>query len=216
MNDLVPSRTQNPRYMAQCDVVFFLSRASQFLDQSDMDLLARQLPGNGVKRMVLVACWTGPFQTMVLTASRWPRPRPTCPCRGGGPLVKWKSWLPSDRRGDSAIAAMLRTFKAPILASTFAHGFAVWEPAQWNSAMRHVHQELADCQRQLARLPLTPQDWQRIGNFARPAGGLPKRTPRQTGSAASSSATSCCPKPDASCSGGCKPWPMRQTAGPNG
>ena len=52
--------------MAHCDVVFFLSRASQFLDQSDMDLLARQLPGNGVKRMVLVAgSWMGPSLTMV-------------------------------------------------------------------------------------------------------------------------------------------------------
>ena len=31
MNDSVPSRTQKTReYMAQCDVVLFLSRASQF------------------------------------------------------------------------------------------------------------------------------------------------------------------------------------------
>ena len=55
MNDPVASRTQKTReYMQECDVVFFLSRASQFLDQSDMDLLTQQLPFSGVRRMALV------------------------------------------------------------------------------------------------------------------------------------------------------------------
>lgn len=171
MNDPVPSRTQKTReYMAQCDVVFFLSRASQFLDQSDMDLLARQLPGNGVKRMVLVggqldgAISDDGFDRKSLAdteanlSMRLGR-------RAAAEMEKLAAFR--DEGGDSAIAAMLRTLKTPILASTFAHGFAAWEPAQWSSAMRHVHQELADlASNSWHGYRFTPQDWPRIGNFA--------------------------------------------------
>ena len=52
MNDPVLSRTQKTKEeMARCDVVFFLSRSGQFLDQSDIHLLANQLPQSGVKRI---------------------------------------------------------------------------------------------------------------------------------------------------------------------
>ncbi len=50
------SRTEKTKEeMKRCDVVFFLSRASQFLDQSDIELLSSQLPQGGVQKMVLVA-----------------------------------------------------------------------------------------------------------------------------------------------------------------
>lgn len=56
MNDPVLSRTEKTKEeMKRCDVVFFLSRASQFLDQSDIELLSSQLPQGGVQKMVLVA-----------------------------------------------------------------------------------------------------------------------------------------------------------------
>ena len=56
MNDPVVSRTQRTKEeMANSDVVFFLSRASNFLDTSDINLLSNQLPEAGVKRLVLVA-----------------------------------------------------------------------------------------------------------------------------------------------------------------
>ena len=41
--------------MANSDVVFFLSRTSNFLDTSDTHLITSQLPEAGVKRLVLVA-----------------------------------------------------------------------------------------------------------------------------------------------------------------
>ena len=45
MNDPVLSRTQKTKEeMARCDVVFFLSRSGQFLDQSDIHLLANRYP----------------------------------------------------------------------------------------------------------------------------------------------------------------------------
>lgn len=56
LNDPIVSRTAKTReYVEYCDVVFFLSQASQFLDATDMDLLTRQLPQKGVDRMVLIA-----------------------------------------------------------------------------------------------------------------------------------------------------------------
>ena len=56
MNDPVVSRTQRTKEeMANSDVVFFLSRASNFLDASDIDLLGQQLPEAGIKRLILVA-----------------------------------------------------------------------------------------------------------------------------------------------------------------
>ena len=54
-NDPVISRgrvTQD--FIGQCDVVFFLSLSSQFLDQNDMELLAQNIPKKGVENIFLV------------------------------------------------------------------------------------------------------------------------------------------------------------------
>ena len=55
LNDPVISRTQRTRdFLALCDVVFFLSPATQFLDNNDVNLLKAQLPQKGVARLVLI------------------------------------------------------------------------------------------------------------------------------------------------------------------
>lgn len=55
LNDPVVSRTRQTRdFLALCDVVFFLSPASQFLDQIDVRLLKAQLPQKGVARLILI------------------------------------------------------------------------------------------------------------------------------------------------------------------
>lgn len=55
LNDPVISRTQKTRdFLGLCDVVFFLSPASQFLDQNDVNLLKAQLPQKGVAGLVLI------------------------------------------------------------------------------------------------------------------------------------------------------------------
>jgi len=54
-NDPIVSRgrvTQD--FIGQCDVVFFLSLSSQFLDQNDMELLAQNIPKKGVSNIFLV------------------------------------------------------------------------------------------------------------------------------------------------------------------
>jgi len=54
-NDPVVSRSRVTQdFIGQCDVVFFLSLSSQFLDQNDMELLAQNIPKKGVSNIFLV------------------------------------------------------------------------------------------------------------------------------------------------------------------
>lgn len=56
LNDAIASRTDKTReFMEKCDVVFFLSRSSQFLDATDMKLITAQLPQKGVENLILIS-----------------------------------------------------------------------------------------------------------------------------------------------------------------
>lgn len=56
MNDPIVSRGMKTReYLKECDAVFLLSPASQFLDMTDLDLLRCYLPGEGISSIELVA-----------------------------------------------------------------------------------------------------------------------------------------------------------------
>ena len=174
MNDPVASRTQKTReYMQECDVVFFLSRASQFLDQSDMELLTRQLPFSGVRRMALVG---GLLDGAVLDdgyhqpslAATLENLRRRLGERARTEIEKFARR--NDDMGEeyAARAAMLRKLAAPILASTFAHGFAAWPPERWSEAMRHTHGQITDLAASEWGQPqgLTKEQWLEIANFA--------------------------------------------------
>lgn len=53
--DPVISRSyKTKKFMELCDVVFFLSKSSSFLDSNDLELLTSHLPQKGVKRLVLL------------------------------------------------------------------------------------------------------------------------------------------------------------------
>ena len=56
LNDPVISRTiKTKELMKKADVVFFLSVCTQFIDKTDIELLTRQLPSEGVKKFVIIA-----------------------------------------------------------------------------------------------------------------------------------------------------------------
>lgn len=56
LNDPIISRTiRTKEFIEVCDVVFFLSQATSFLDKSDWVLLSTQLPQKGSKQLVLIA-----------------------------------------------------------------------------------------------------------------------------------------------------------------
>ena len=169
MNDPVMSRTQKTKdYMAGCDVVFFLSRRSQFLDQSDMDLLARQLPSKGVKRMVLVACqMDATLQDEGHNADSLAAFEQGMAQQLAKRTQREMSTFAEQREkaGHAEAAALLRGVRA-VPSSTFAHGYAHWPEAAWSDAMRHTHSELTelatDC---WAGYTFTQADWHRLGNF---------------------------------------------------
>lgn len=55
LNDAISSRNDKTReFIEKCDVVFFLSRASQFLDKNDEKLVCNQLPQKGVEKIIMV------------------------------------------------------------------------------------------------------------------------------------------------------------------
>lgn len=171
MNDPIQSRTQKTRdYMAECDVVFFLSRASQFLDSSDMELVSQQLPGKGVKRMVLVA---GQFDSALLDDgydrdSLAETEQNLLTRLGRAANAKINDLVEQrEHRGQTEIAAMLRQMSTPLFASTFAYGFASWPKETWSKAMRHCHGELAEMAKDCWNgYQFTEEDWLRIGNFS--------------------------------------------------
>lgn len=170
MNDPVISRTQKTKEeMARCDVVFFLSRASQFLDQSDIDLLTEQLPQGGVERLFLIA---GQYDSAILDDGFNQESLADCESnlqrRLNKRAVKELGDLAEKKRkaGHEHLANLLENLASPIVSSTFAHGFSTWDPSTWDASMKHVYQELKEtADNDWDGYQLTQQDWQRIANF---------------------------------------------------
>ena len=169
MNDPVISRTQQTKeFMAECDVVFFLSRCSQFLDKADSDLLIQQLPSRGIKRLVLVG---GQFDSAVLddgydrdslaATEQNLKIRLTRTAQQKADAIQSLRGMDDDVTRQMVIDSL----SAPIFASTFAHGFANWEQSRWSNNMRHVHQQLLELAEDEWDAELSLEDWQRLANF---------------------------------------------------
>jgi hypothetical protein len=172
MNDPVLSRTQKTKEeMARCDVVFFLSRSGQFLEQSDIRLLSSQLPQSGVKRIILVA---GQYDGAILDAGydsecvsladieEYIRSRLNK--RANAEMGK----LAEQRRqaGRDENAELLEQLTTPILSSTFAHGFAHWPQEQWNEAMQKIYKVFNEIAKDHWNgYEMSREDWQRISSF---------------------------------------------------
>lgn len=170
MNDPVVSRTQRTKEeMANSDVVFFLSRASNFLDASDIDLLGQQLPEAGIKRLILVA---GQYDSAIeqdgynrdslesteknLTKRIGERAKTDL-----GKLAEMK-----EKAGQNQIASLLRSMTNPVFSSTYAYGFANWDKSKWNSGMQHLYQQLTEmAEDEWNGYQFTQADWQRIAGF---------------------------------------------------
>ena len=170
MNDPVLSRTQKTKEeMTRCDVVFFLSRAGQFLDQSDMDLLANQLPSSGVKRMILVA---GQYDAAILddgfnrSSLAETETNLNTRLKRRAETEMGKLAEQREQAGRPENADLLRQLTQPVLSSTFTHGFAHWQQDTWSDAMQHVHSELVEmAEDEWNGYQFSQTDWQRIANF---------------------------------------------------
>lgn len=169
MNDPVASRTQKTReYMANCDVVFFLSRCSQFLDRADDDLLRNQLPNKGIKRLILIA---GQFDSVILddgydrdslqeTEQNIIKRLTRHAQKKAQEISLCKMSL-----NDEQHKMVIDSLSNPVFASTFAYGFAHWPQADWSKAMLHVHSELTELAENEWDDEFSQADWLRLGNF---------------------------------------------------
>ena len=171
MNDPVVSRTDKTRaYMAQCDVVFFLSPSGRLLDDSDQQLLAAQLPSKGVKRLVLVAAQ---FDAAILDDGFDRNSLGDCETRLRQRLSDHARRnlehlaAQREKQGFADIAALLRGIGTPLFASTYAEALASLPPPQWSTGQCHVHQQFADlAEDEWNGAAPDTADWQRIGGFS--------------------------------------------------
>lgn len=170
MNDPVISRTQRTKEeMANSDVVFFLSRASNFLDSSDVDLITSQLPEAGVKRLVLVA---GQYDSAIEqdgydrnsladTEINLQKRIVERSKKEVGNIIEHKRKVGQDK-----IAELLTTIAEPILSSTYAHGYANWDKNNWGKGMTHNYEQLVDmADDQWNGYQFSKADWERIAGF---------------------------------------------------
>jgi hypothetical protein len=167
MNDPVVSRTDKTRaYMAQCDVVFFLSPAGRLLDDSDQHLLAAQLPAKGVKRLILVAAQ---FDAAILDDGFDRNSLGDCETRLRQRLSDHAQRNLEHLAAKSVrdIATLLRNIGAPIFASTYAQALASQSPQQWSSGQRHIHKQFTELAEDAwGGAAPNATDWQRIAGFA--------------------------------------------------
>lgn len=169
MNDPVVSRTQRTKEeMENSDVVFFLSRASNFLDASDIDLLSKQLPEAGVKRLVLVAGQydsaieqDGYDRSSLLETEKNLYQRIIK--RAQADIAKLAQ--DKEQAGMPNVAKILRSMTVPVCSSTYAYGFANWEQSKWNKNMSHAYQNIMELAEDEWSETITKQDWQRIAGF---------------------------------------------------
>ncbi len=170
MNDPVVSRTQRTKEeMANSDVVFFLSRASNFLDSTDTDLLSKQLPEAGIKRLVLVA---GQYDSAIeqdgfdrsSLAETEKNLHKRIIGRANTDLTKLAEY--KVKAGQHKVAELLTTITTPVFSSTYAYGYANWDKSQWNANMIHVYSQLNEmAEDEWEGYQFTIADWHRIGGF---------------------------------------------------
>lgn len=171
VNDPIHSRVQKTRdYLAACDVVFLLSRASNFLDEHDVGLFAQRAPDKGVKRLLLVGTQ---FDSAVLDdgydRDSFAATRANLHMRlsrqASKSLAPAADRLRTSGRADLAdrVAAAAQR---PLFMSSFAHAFAERMPEDWEDDQRHVHAAIAEMARDTwGEDPPGPDQWRELAGF---------------------------------------------------
>lgn len=171
MNDPVVSRTRKTReYMSQCDVVFFLSRASQFFDCSDQALLTVQLPQKGIKSLILVAAQfdmallDDGFNRSSLAASR---DHVTTRLTRLAESAIEKLALQREKAEQPEAASLLRSVGKPIFSSTHAALIGdTSNPKALSPVVNHTREQLLEMAEDCWSSTLTEKDWVELGNLS--------------------------------------------------
>ena len=164
------SRTQKIHdYMASCDVVFFLSRASQFLDKTDLSLLDELLPAKGIKHLILVAThFSGAVGDDFICHPSLTVAEHSIKDRLTHRAHELLERIAAQRKqsGYTDLATLLRASATPIFMCSHAHYFATQPPERWDRFQRMRYQNFAYLAEYVwsGYLP-TLADWQRLAGF---------------------------------------------------
>ena len=138
LNDPVISRTQKTRdFLGLCDVVFFLSPASQFLDKNDVDLLRAQLPQKGVARLILIC---SRFDDALVDAIydvdslEEAIDEVKSALNDQAKSIFGKQASEYSKAGNSAIASLLSECESPIFVSSLFHNMLSKPSSSYNAA----------------------------------------------------------------------------------
>ncbi len=157
--DPVVSRVDKTKqFMELCDVVFFLSKSTTFLDRNDIDLLASQLPKKGVKKLVLVCSRfdDGIRDTLWKTGSLLTSIEET-----KQKLMDYtESAFNNYKRTNYYInSEMLNQCKVPVFVSSMAHNMSLKAVSEYNEKEMKVYNDLN------VNGELTADLLKQIGNF---------------------------------------------------
>ena len=146
LNDPVISRTQKTRdFLALCDVVFFLSPASQFLDQNDVNLLKAQLPQKGVAGLVLICSRfdDGLVDVVYDTESLTEAVSETkTKLQGQARKIFSKQIAEYEKVGNHDIAKILIECQSPIFLSSLFHNMIRKNRSEYNAAEENAFDNL--------------------------------------------------------------------------
>lgn len=177
LNDPIASRTARTKeFIEVCDVVFFLSQSSSFLDKNDWLLLSSQLPGKGVKKLVLIASKYDSgvrdilrkqeeddiFGTNENTADNIPDA-----CRMIARKLKKRARERVEeyekdlnhRNYPEELKKVIMECKKPILISAMASNMVGKSPENYNAEEKNVHQAISNFSENIQ------EDLKRLGNM---------------------------------------------------
>ena len=159
LNDAIISRTDRTReFIGQCDVVFFLSRGSQFVDANDMKLISNQLPQKGVVNLFLIC---SRFDEALLDElKKCGSLQATIDKIKVKLTEKAQTEFMNEDKSNSAAAKFLATCSEPIFISSLLQTMIPKQETEYSRNEAHI-------QKRLNRFgDLSPEMMQAIGNFS--------------------------------------------------
>ncbi len=162
LNDPIVSRTlRTKEFIEVCDVVFFLSKSSYFLDQSDSNLLFAQMPEKGVKKLVLIASkyddaifdvlspkvkvTDSPFSEDDTKADNIPDAcKKVVRKLRGSARRQIKNLIEKERliENNDVIIKTLKECKGPLFVSSIAHNMIGKAPSDYNKEEQNLYKRL--------------------------------------------------------------------------
>ena len=158
--DPVLSRVDKTKqFMELCDVVFFLSKSTSFLDKNDIDLMASQLPKKGVKKVVLVCSRfdDGLRDTLWRSDSLDQAIHETKRKLSNYAEQAFISYRNSNKYVNNDI---IEQFKHPVFVSSMADNMARKDVSEYDEREQRVYHDLS------LKGEITSADLERIGNLA--------------------------------------------------